>query len=82
MFAELGDPYDKLKRTPYRHDEFIPDTPQNRELAERLQYLQYLTSCEYEIQTQHGPKRTEKKVPVIRCRVKVKPEDTALATAK
>lgn len=55
-FAELGDPYDKLKRTPYRHDEFIPDTPQNRELVERLQYLQYLTSCEYEIQTQHGPK--------------------------
>lgn len=81
-FAELGDPYDKLKRTPYRHDEFIPDTPQNRELVERLQYLQYLTSCEYEIQTQHGPKRTEKKVPVIRCRVKVKPEDTALATTK
>lgn len=81
-FAELGDPYDKLKRTPYRHDEFIPDTPQHRELVERLQYLQYLTSCEYEIQTQHGPKRTEKKVPVIRCRVKVKPEDTALATTK
>lgn len=81
-FAELGDPYDKLKRTPYRHDEFIPDTPQNRGLVERLQYLQYLTSCEYEIQTQHGPKRTEKKVPVIRCRVKVKPEDTALATTK
>ena len=81
-FAELGDPYDKLKRTPYRHDEFIPDTPQNRELADRLQYLQYLTSCEFEIQTQHGPKRTEKKVPVIRCRVKVKPEDAALATTK
>ena len=81
-FAELGDPYDKLKRTPYRHDEFIPDTPQNRELAERLRYLQYLTSCEYEIQIQHGPKRAEIKVPVIRCRVKVKPEDTALATAK
>ena len=81
-FAELGDPYDKLKRTPYRHDEFIPDTPQNRELVERLQYLQYLTSCEYEIQTQHGPKRTEKKIPVIRCRVKVKPEDRALTTTK
>ena len=81
-FAELGDPYDKLKRTPYRHDEFIPDTPQNRELVDRLQYLQYLTSCEYETQTQHGPKRTVKKVPVIRCRVKVKPEDTALATTK
>lgn len=81
-FAELGYPYNKLKRTPYRHDEFIPDTPQNRELVERLQYLQYLTSCEYEIQTQHGPKRTEKKVPVIRCRVKVKPEDTVLATTK
>ena len=81
-FAELGDPYDKLKRTPYRHDEFIPDTPQNRKLVERLQHLQYLTSCEYEVQTQHGPKRTEKKIPVIRCRVKVKPEDTALATTK
>lgn len=81
-FAELGDPYDKLKRTPYRHDEFIPDTPQNRELVDRLQYVQYLTSCEYETQTQHGPKRTEKKIPVIRCRVKVKPEDTALVSAK
>ena len=81
-FAELGDPYDKLKRTPYRHDEFIPDTPQNRELVERLQYLQYLTSYEYEIQTQHGPKRTENKVPIIRCRVKVKPEDPVLATTK
>lgn len=81
-FSELGDPYDKLKRTPYRHDEFIPDTPQNRELVERLQYLQYLTSCEYETQTQHGPKRTEKKIAVIRCRVKVKPEETALATTK
>lgn len=75
-FAELGNPYDKLKRTPYRHDEFIPDTPQNRELVERLQYLQYLTSYEYETQTQYGPKRTEKKVPVIRCRVKAKQEDT------
>lgn len=81
-FAELGDPYDKLKRTPYRHDEFIPDTPQNRELVERLQYLQYLTSCEYETQTQYGPKRTEKKIPVIRCRVKVKQEDTALVSKK
>ena len=81
-FAELGDPYDKLKRTPYRHDEFIQDTPQNRELVERLQYLQYLTSYEYETQTQHGPKRTEKKIPVIRCRVKVKSEDSALASTK
>ena len=81
-FAELGDPYDKLKRTPYRHDEFIPDTPENRELVDRLQYVQYLTSCEYESQTQHGPKRTEKKVPVIRCRVKAKLEDPVLAATK
>lgn len=81
-FVELGYPYEKLKRTPYRHDEFIPDTPQNRKLVGRLQYLQYLTSCEYEMQTQHGPKHTEKKVPVIRCRVKVKPEATVPAKAK
>lgn len=70
-FVELGDPYDKLKRTPSRHDEFLPDTPQNRKLVERLQDIQYLTSYEYEIQTQHSTKRTEKKIPVIRCRVKV-----------
>lgn len=81
-FVELGEPYDKLKRTPYRHDEFIPDTPQNRELVERLQHLQYLTSYEYEIRTEYDQKRTEKKIPVIRCRVKVKPEGTALASTK
>jgi hypothetical protein len=81
-FAELGDPYDKLKRIRCRHDEFIPDTPQNRSLVERLQSLQYLTSYEYETQTQHGPKSAEKKIPVIRCRVKVKPENTALASTK
>ena len=72
-FADLGNPYDRLQRTPYRHDEFIPDTPRNRELVERLRYLQYLTSYEYETQIQHGSKRTEKQIPVIRCRVKVKP---------
>lgn len=74
-FADLGAPYDKLKRKPYRHDEFIPDTVENRELVGRLQYLQYLTSWEYETQIVYGPKRTEKKVPVIRCRVKAKVED-------
>lgn len=81
-FADLGDPYAKLKRTPYRHDEFIPDTPQNRELVGRLQYVHYLTSCEYETQTQYGAKRTEKKIPVIRCRVKVKPEETVPTKTK
>ena len=80
--AQLGNPYDKLKRMSYRHDEFIPDTPQNRKLVERLQYLQFLTSYEYETQTQHSAKHIEKKYPVIRCRVKVKPEDPAPVKVK
>ena len=51
---ELGPPYHKLKRTAVRHDEFIPDTPENRLLVDRLVHLQYLTSREYETQTQYG----------------------------
>ena len=81
-FADLEDPYARLKRTPYRHDEFIPDTPQNQELVKRLLYLQYLTSCEYETRILLDSKRTEKKIHVIRCRVKMKPEDAVLVSTQ
>ena len=81
-FAELGDPYDKLKRTPYRHDEFIPDTPHNRELVDRLQSLQFLTSYEYETQTQNGSKRADNTIHVIRCRLKAKVDDSIPVKAK
>ena len=76
---ELGPPYHKLKRTAYRHDEFIPDTPENRLLVKRLEHIQYLTSSEYEIQTQNGPKGNAKSRPVIRCRVTIKPEEAVPA---
>lgn len=60
--SQLGNTYDKLKRMSYRHDEFIPNTPQNRKLVKMLQYLQFLTSYEYETQTQHSARHIEKNI--------------------
>lgn len=65
----LEEPYKSLERRSYRHEEFIPDNAENRKLVDRLQFLQYLTSAEFESQTQFNPKR---EIPVIRCRVKAK----------
>ena len=65
----LEEPYKNLERRSYRHEEFIPDNAENRKLVDRLQFLQYLTSAEFENQTQFNPKR---EIPVIRCRVKAK----------
>ena len=65
----LDEPYKKLERNSYRHEEFIPDDKDNRALAERLKRVQYLTSIEYEKQFYRNSKS---EVPVIRCRVKAK----------
>ncbi|MBR2937421.1 MAG: hypothetical protein IKB80_02870 [Oscillospiraceae bacterium] len=65
----LEEPFVNLERRTYRHEEFIPDNEENRNLVDRLQLLQYLTSAEFETQTQYDPKR---EIPVIRCRVKAK----------
>lgn len=66
----LEEPYARLDRKTYRHEELIPDNKENRDLANRLQQIQYLTSFEYEKQTCYNPKREE---PMIRCRIKAKP---------
>lgn len=65
----LEEPFKNLERRIYRHEEFLPDNEENRNLVDRLQLLQYLTSAEFETQTQYNPKR---EIPVIRCRVKAK----------
>ena len=66
----LDEPYKSLERRPYRHEEFIPDNTENRNLVKRLLFLQYLTSAEFETQTRYNPKQ---EIPVIRCRVRAKP---------
>lgn len=66
----LEDPYARLDRKTYRHEELIPDNKENRDLVNRLQQVQYLTSFEYEMQIYYNPKREE---PMIRCRIKAKP---------
>lgn len=66
----LEEPYARLDRKTYRHEELIPDNKENRDLANRLQQIQYLTSFEYETQTCYNPKREEH---MIRCRIKAKP---------
>ncbi len=66
---ELGNPYQKLKRSASRHEEFIPDTQDNRALVDRLTRVQYLTSYEFEKQPVLDPR---KEIAVIRCRVKAK----------
>jgi hypothetical protein len=66
----LEEPYARLDRKTYRHEELIPDNKENRDLANRLQQIQYLTSFDYEMQMCYNPKREE---PMIRCRIKAKP---------
>ncbi len=66
---ELGKPYQKLKRSASRHEEFIPDTPNNRSLVNRLKRVQYLTSYEFEKQPVLDAR---KEIDVIRCRIKAK----------
>lgn len=66
---ELGNPYQKLKRSASRHEEFIPDTQDNRSLVGRLTQVQYLTSYEFE---KHPVLDPRKEIAVIRCRVKAK----------
>jgi len=76
---DLESPYKELKRSAYRHDVIIPDNQENRNLVNRLQIVQFLTSVAYEKQIRNNP---EREIPVIRCRVKAKSTPSALTNNK
>lgn len=78
---ELGYPYNKLKRTSSRHEEVLPVTSQNTELAKRLAELGYLTSWGVEIQLIKSSKGDEK-TKVIRCRVRATPKKEDLVVTR
>lgn len=71
IFQEIGYPYDRLIRKSSRHDEFLPNTPENTALVKRLEVIQLITS--YDVETQQVFSGQEKKrIEVIRARVKTK----------
>ena len=71
-FEALGDPYNCLKRDVSRRDVMIPDTPDNRALAERLKQIHFVTSYDFEEREHFDARHNIIRESVIRCRLKAK----------
>lgn len=71
-FQEIGNPYDKLIRKSGRHDEFLPNTPENNVLVKRLEVIQLITSYDIETQQVFSGQDKNRRIEVIRVRVKTK----------
>lgn len=80
--AELNEPYCMLIRCSGRHEEILPNSPENQALAERLRAVDYLTSYELQTQVSRNSKNEQIELSTIRCRIKAKSTKTATAAAK
>ena len=71
-FEALGALNNCLKRDVSRRDVMIPDTPDNRALAERLRQIHFVTSYDFEEREHFDARHNIIRESVIRCRLKAK----------
>jgi len=71
-FEAIGAPYNCLKRDVSRRDVMIPDTLDNRALAERLKQINFVTSYDFEEQERFDVHHNIIRESVIRYRLKAR----------
>lgn len=79
---ELGEPYCRLERSSARHKEYLPGSPENEALADRLLQVSFLTSYEIQTQTASTDNSEASFKTTLHCWVKAKPAAQAKVGAK